>query len=87
MCVQRKLDLIDIPGGSTYNMHDLPVCPKFPLSSPLLIVHHLVVLRPLCADLRKEGRKLDYDGDRVWEYKGARKAAASRAFIMPSNQL
>ena len=54
-------------------MYDLPVCLKFPLSSPLLIVHHLVVLRLLYADLRKEGRKSNYGDDHVgyaWEYKG-----------------
>lgn len=39
-------------------MYDLPVCPKFPLSSPSLIVHHLVVLRLLCADLRKKKENL-----------------------------
>lgn len=39
---------------------DLPVCPKFPLSSPSPIVRHLVVPRPLCADLRKTEIKLNY---------------------------
>jgi len=48
-------------------MYDLPVCLKFPLSFPLLIVHHLVVLRLLYADLRKEGRKSNYGDDYVWD--------------------
>jgi len=67
-------------------IYDLPVCPKFPLSSPSLFVHHLVAQRLLCADLRKEDRKLNYGDDRSWEYEGA-KAATSRAFIIPGNQL